>query len=674
VLESAAVFERFRRALFGNPRDLKDPHVFSHIALVPFLAWIGLGSDGLSSSAYGPDEAFRSLGTHSYLVFYLALATAATVFIISYAYSRIIEHFPTGGGGYVVASKLLGHRAGVISGCALLVDYVLTISVSIASGSDAVFSFLPHAWLENKLTVDVVVILFLIVLNLRGIRESVTSLMPIFVAFLVLHAVFLAIGIGGHLGDVGTVTTEVSQGTSHDLHTLGLFGLLMLLFRAYSMGGGTYTGIEAVSNGIGVMREPRVVNAKRTMVYLASSLAVTAGGILLVYLLTHVRPVEGQTMNAVALDAIFGNFRMGNLAVGHWMVVATLVSEGALLFVAAQTGFIDGPRVMSNMAIDSWFPHSFASLSERLTMRNGVLLIGLFSLGLVLYTHGNVDALVVMYSINVFITFSMSQLGMLRFWIRNRETRVTWRREVAVHLVGFVLCAGILIITMIEKFTEGGWLTLLITGLLVGLCFLIRADYRRAARGLYRLNQILSELPLDEPEQPKKIDPHKPTAVLVVQDYGGLGIHTLLNIQRAFPNYFHNFVFVNLGLVDSSSFKGSDEVGRLDDKTKTVIDKYVSLARRLGLAADGRTAVGTDPVADVSNLAIQTARGFSNVVAFSGWLIFEDERWYDRILHNRTAFAIQRRVQFAGIPMVILPARIMARDFQTPGVVPEPAL
>ena len=669
------MLERFRRALFGNPRNLKDPHVFHQLALIPFLAWIGLGSDGLSSSAYGPDEGFRSLGEHAYLAFYLALATAGTVVIISYAYTRIVEHFPNGGGGYVVASKLLGHRAGVISGCALIVDYVLTISVSIASGSDAVFSFLPPAWAAHKLTVDVVVIVFLMVLNLRGIRESVTFLMPIFIVFLVLHALFLGVGLGAHVHDVGAVSREVSQGTSHDLHTLGFFGLAMLLFRAYSLGGGTYTGIEAVSNGISVMREPKVENAKRTMGYLAASLALTAGGIMLVYLFTHVRPVEGQTMNAVALQAIFGSYQLGGLPVGHWIFVATLVSEGALLFVAAQTGFIDGPRVMSNMAIDSWFPHSFASLSERLTMRNGVLLIGISSLGLVLYTRGSVDALVVMYSINVFITFSMSQLGMLRFWIRNRHSRPTWRREFSIHLVGFILCAGILVITMIEKFTEGGWLTLLITGLLVGLCFLIRADYRRAARGLYRLNQILSELPLDEPEEPRKVDPHKPTALLVVQDYGGLGIHTLLNIQRAFPGYFHNFIFMNLGVVDSSSFKGSDEVERLDEKTHGVTEKYVSLARRLGLAAEGRSAVGTDPVADVSNLTIETARGFANVVAFSGWLIFEDERWYDRILHNRTAFAIQRRVQFAGIPMVILPARILARDMRAASTaLPEPVL
>ena len=368
-------------------------------------------------------------------------------------------------------------------------------------------------------------------------------------------------------------------------------------------------------------------------------------------------------MNAVALASIFERFRPGGVPFGHGMVVFTLVTEGALLFAAAQTGFIDGPRVMANMALDSWFPHSFASLSERLSMRNGVWLIGLSSLGFVLYTRGSVDALVVMYSINVFITFSLSQLGMMRFWIRNRD-RPRWGRELAIHATGFVLCAGILTMTMIEKFTEGGWLTLVITSVLMALCFTIRADYRRAARGLYRLNQVLSDLPLAAPEQPKVVDPQKPTALVVVAEYGGLGIHTLLNIQRAFPDYFQNFVFVNVGLVDSSSFKGGDQVGKLEDKTEGVVDRYVSLARRLGLAAEGKSSIGTDPVGDVAELVLSAARGYANVVAFSGWLMFENERWYDRILHNRTVFSIQRRVQFAGIPMVILPARILAVDIE----------
>src|SRR5260370_10884461 len=142
------------RIFLGRRRDIRDPGIFHRIALIPFLAWVGLGADGLSSSAYGPDEAYRALGDRTYLTVGLALATGLTVFIISYAYSRIIEHFPHGGGGYVVATKLLGKHAGAISGCALLVDYVLTITVSIPGGGDAVFSILPLACQQYKLPVE----------------------------------------------------------------------------------------------------------------------------------------------------------------------------------------------------------------------------------------------------------------------------------------------------------------------------------------------------------------------------------------------------------------------------------------------------------------------------------------------------------------------------------------
>src|SRR6516165_65725 len=148
------MFAWLRRAIFGAPKDVKDPRAFHQLSLVAILAWVGLGADGLSSSAYGPEEAFKALGEHRGLAILLALATSLTVFIISYAYSRVIEHFPSGGGGYVVATKLLGRDFGVISGCALIVDYVLTISVSIAAAADAFFSFLPPSWHTWKLVVE----------------------------------------------------------------------------------------------------------------------------------------------------------------------------------------------------------------------------------------------------------------------------------------------------------------------------------------------------------------------------------------------------------------------------------------------------------------------------------------------------------------------------------------
>ena len=162
---------RISRVVFGRPKDLGDRRLFHRLSLIPFLAWVGLGADGLSSSSYGPQEAFLALGPHTYLAVGLALATAGTVIIIAWGYSHIIEQFPTGGGGYVVATKLLGNRAGVVSGNALLVDYVLTITTSIAAAGDALFSFLPLPWQAAKLPAEVLVILGLTTINIRGVKE-----------------------------------------------------------------------------------------------------------------------------------------------------------------------------------------------------------------------------------------------------------------------------------------------------------------------------------------------------------------------------------------------------------------------------------------------------------------------------------------------------------------------
>src|SRR5437868_9644813 len=157
--------------VFGKPKDPLDPRVFHQISLIAFFAWVGLGADGLSSSAYGPEEAYKALGTHFHLSIILVAMTAITIDVISIAYSNLIQHFPGGGGGYLVATKLLGNRVGVVSGCALLVDYVLTITVSIASGCDQLWSFLPPHLLPYKMFTEIAILVFLVVLNLRGVKE-----------------------------------------------------------------------------------------------------------------------------------------------------------------------------------------------------------------------------------------------------------------------------------------------------------------------------------------------------------------------------------------------------------------------------------------------------------------------------------------------------------------------
>jgi len=662
---------RLRRLLLGGRRELHDPSVFHKVSLVAFLAWVGLGADGLSSSAYGPEEAFKALGPHTYLAGALALATALTVLLIAYAYSRIIEQFPLGGGGYVVASRLLGRKAGLTSGSALVIDYMLTISISIAAGGDAIFSLLPHEWsafrflglMPLKLLVEAFAILFLITLNLRGVKESVTVLTPIFLAFLVTHAVLILGVILGRIHEVPAVVNGVRQGFEAGLKPpplgLGLLGMVALFMRAYSMGGGTYTGIEAVSNGLTIMREPKVETGKRTMALMAGSLALTAGGLVAAYLLAHAAPVTGKTMNAVLATRFAGGFTVGGIAVGSAFILVTLVSEALLLVVAAQTGFIDGPRVMANMAVDSYLPHRFRELSDRLTMQNGTMLMGCASLIALLYTRGDVGHLVVMYSINVFVTFSLSQLAMCRFWIRERARHARWRKHLRIHLLGFAVCAFILATTVFEKFSQGGWITLALTGALIALCALIRRHYLKVQRNLRRLDEVLSDLPAAGAPQTAPPDPRYPTAVLMVGSYAGLGIHSLLSIQRLFPGYFKNFIFVSVGVIDSASFTHVEAVDEVREQTQRDLARYVELARRLGLPADYRMAIGTEAVKTAEDLCREVAREFPKSIFFAGKLIFEDEHWYQRLLHNETAYQLQRKLQFAGLNAMVLPVRVL---------------
>jgi len=654
-------WQRFKRVLLGGPKDIEDPQLFHALSLAAFLAWVGLGADGLSSSSYGPEEAFKNLGDHRYLAVFLALATAITVFIISAAYTKIIEHFPFGGGGYIVTSRLIGPRAGVVSGAALLIDYVLTCTTSVAAGGEAIFSNFPREWHVWKLPVELAAIAALTILNLRGVKESIRVLLPIFLTFLLTHVILIGGSVGFHLGRADEVARNVSNGLSHDLGTMGFIALALLFLRAYSLGAGTYTGIEAVSNGLSIMREPRVLTGKRTMVYMSTSLAVTAGGIILGYLLMGVQPVPGKTMNYRLAEMLAGAFHLGPLPVGDWYVFITIASEALLLFVAAQAGFIAGPRVMANLAQDSFLPHRFGALSDRLTMQNGVLLMGGASFLMLLYTRGSVDALVVMYAINVFVTFSLSQMGMIRYWRRpeTRKRHPQWRRPLAIAVVCFVLCSFILVVNLFEKFLEGAWLTVVVTGALVGLCMLIKRHYNGVYARLKRLDQILTALPVGSPGKPLEIQKKKPTAVLLVGGFSGLGIHSLLTIMKLFPRYFANVVFMSVGVVDSATFQGVEEVDRVREQTEDALRKYVDLARGMGIPADYRMSMGTEAISESEQLAAEVAKEYERSMFFAGKLIFERERWWDRLLHNETAYQLQRRLQFAGLPMVVLPVRVL---------------
>jgi len=534
---------------------------------------------------------------------------------------------------------------------------VLTIAISIASGADAIFSFLPLIAQAYKLWAAAAAIGLLIMLNLRGVKESVVVLLPIFFAFLFTHAIVILYGIVAHLGTAPAVITASFRESQASLQDLGFLGMVLILLRAYSLGGGTYTGIEAVSNSMPILREPRVQTARSTMRYMAISLAFVASGLILCYLLWDVHPLEGgakKTMNALLAEAFFEKWPIGRV-----LVFLTIASEACLLLVAAQTGFLGGPRVLVYMAFDRWVPSRFSNLSERLVTSNGVLFIGLSAGAVLLFTQGAVHILVVLYSINVFLTFALAQLGMCRDALHLRREGKPWRGPLFISLLGFVVTGSLLIGTVSFKFMEGGWATLLATGILCLVCGSIRQHYIRTGVSLRRLDESLSNVPLPSTEPTQApLKRTAQTAILTVVGFGGLGIHSLLNLFRVFPHQFKQVVFVSVGAIDSGKFKGADEIEALRASTESDLQKYVDFARKLGLPAEYRYSIGTDIVDELEQLILKASEDFPRSVSFGGQLVFQKERSVLRWLHNQTCPALQRRLAFHGLPMVILPVRV----------------
>jgi amino acid transporter len=646
---------KLRELVLGAPKSPLDPKVFERLALAAFLAWVGLGADGLSSSCYGPEEIFVELGPHRALAPFLIAAIALTAGILSAGYAHTIEAFPGGGGGYTVASSTLGPYLGLLCGCALLVDYVLTIAISMASAMDALFSVLHTPSLQPwKLPATVVATLGLMTLNLRGVKESILVLLPIFVGFLATHTVAIVIALISHGSGVGSTLSASVHEAEGILAGAGWGGLFLILMKAFTVGAGTFTGIEAVSNSVPILREPRVATAKRAMLYMAISLAFTSGGLLLGYLLYDVAKVEGKTLNAVFFESLVGDTPFGKAFV--W---TTLATEGALLVVAAQAGYVDGPRVLASMAVDSWVPRWFRHLSDRLVISNGILLVGTGAIGAILLTGGRVQILVILYAFSVFVTFVLSQLGMCVHHLRHREAG--WPGRLAINGVASLLSAVIASFMMVFRARHA----LLAGGVILGLmalCILVRRYYGRIFKLLGRLErvrtQIESEPGRGQPPPPR--DPNAPTAGVLVRSYGGAGIHSFLTVLRLFPNYFRNFVFVSVGDIDFGRFKGTREVERLRASVQADLENYVALARKWGYWAEYRCALGVDVVDEVVKLCPLLTQEFPRIIFFAGHLVFEQPGFLTRLLHEQTAEEIQRRLQFKGHTLILLPIRVMA--------------
>lgn len=645
------MWSRFTEILFGSALNPFRPETRKKIALYAMLAWVGLGADALSSSCYGPEEAFLALGSHSQLSFVIAIMTVLTVFIIAAGYSQVIELFPNGGGGYKVASQLLHPYAGLVAGSALIVDYVLTIAISIASGTDAVFSFLPLAWHPYKLYVAVFGVLLLMGLNLRGMKEAIYVLMPIFLGFFISHVLLIAYGVIAHSSGLWVVIPHAMAETHALAGVVGWMGVLGILLHAYSLGSGTYTGLESVSNNANQLEEPRDKTGKRTMLYMAFSLSLMAGGIILLYLLWNVSPTPGKTLNASVFESILGDSWFGHLA-----LVLVLQLEAGLLLVAANAGFMAGPAVLANMATDNWLPNRFRHLSNRLVVQNGVILYGVAALIILYFTKGAVSLLVVLYSINVFMTFSLSLLGVAVYWGKH-QALPTWRRHFALSLFACFITTAILLITLYYKFMSGGWATLLITSSVIGVALLIRYHYDYLAKRIAGMEALLVP-PLNHVNiSPLMINPDDPTAIVFVNNKS-IGMHTLLSIKRIFPHQFKNFVFIGVGAVDTRSFQGQKEFDAMQAHFNDMLDYLVRYCQAYQIPAESYVGFGTDPILELKTLADKVGARYPHAIFFASRLVFAKENLVKWMLHNHTPQVMQDYLHEQGRELMILPMRV----------------
>jgi len=267
--------------------------------------------------------------------------------------------------------------------------------------------------------------------------------------------------------------------------------------------------------------------------------------------------------------------------------------------------------------------------------------------------------LVILYSINVFITFSLSLLGLCVYWAsRRKKASPYWKFRLLFSFFAFAITISILCITLFSKFKSGGWFTIIITCAVIAVCLLIKRHYNRIFKKLSQLDKQLKQPINEKIEHPFVPDPHQPTAVILVGKHSGIGIHTLLCALRMFPNYFKNFIFVSIGTVDVESFSGSEALDQMREEVTTTLQYFVNYCQQYGLASESYDDFGTDIVEKVGQLAEKIGEKYPNCIFFASKLIFEHDNWITRLLHNETPITLQRQLHLQGKELVIIPMKI----------------
>jgi amino acid transporter len=453
-----------RRVLLGQPLATQQQE---HEKLSNFAALAVFASDGVSSVAYATEEILLALALAGAAAFHLSvpvgIAIVVLIAIVATSYRQVVYAYPSGGGSYAVARANLGVIPGQITGAALFVDYVLTVAVSVASGVAAITSAVPVLYV-HRVAIGVACILFVTWANLRGVRESARVFMvPTYGFILSLYALVV---VGAWRVFTGHPPVDVLPAQSDVQVVQGL--TVFLVLRAFASGCAALTGIEAVSNGVQAFRPPVDRNAAKVLAWLAFVLGTLFIGITLLSHRLGIVPVHHETVVSQVARATFGR---------NWFYFLIQAFTAVILILAANTSFNGFPRLASVQASDGYLPRQLGNLGDRLVFSNGIVALGLISSALLAIFHGETHRLIPLYAVGVFLSFTLSQLGLVRHWWQVRQQQRDWKLRAAINGLGAVITGIVVVVIAVTKFLLGAWIVCILIPLLV-MCFLaIRRHY-----------------------------------------------------------------------------------------------------------------------------------------------------------------------------------------------------
>ena len=478
---------RVRAVLFGRPLASEE-EIGERLSKKKALAIFS--SDAISSSAYATEEILRVLvlagASALFFSIQVSIAIAFLLTVVSLSYRQVCRAYPNGGGAYVVARTNLTQILGLIAAAALLIDYVMTVAVSTASAIAQIQSVVPQAY-DVRILIAGLSIAIITVANLRGLRESGNIFaVP---TYLFVGLALLIVGIGVTRIVTGTVEPLPPEPDAIPFGTETL-GILLLL-KAFAGGSVALTGVEAIANGVPAFKPPEARNAANTMTAMAVLLGILFVGLTLVAVAFEILPTQagGPSVVSLAATATFG--------VGSPLVPIFAAATALILFLAANTSYNAFPRLAAILADDGFMPRQFAFRGDRLAFSWGIVLLSAVAFGLLWAFGGDTHALIPLYSVGVFVCFTLSQVGMVRHWRRVREPGWIWRAT--INAAGAVLTGVVLGVVVFEKFEAGAWMVVVLVPLLVGMMLFIHRQYAASARQLeVRQDFIARELHREE--------------------------------------------------------------------------------------------------------------------------------------------------------------------------------